>query len=260
MHGRFIKNNIKRLVFCVIIGIFLSLVFYNIVKAVPPFSPYLPGQTLDPACSPTDPNCTVLPSLTGTSTPGNISFYTGTTTLSGDTELFWDNINKRLGIGTSTPSEKLHIIGNILGIGNLTISNTITTTNFNATGLISLATTTISTQLDVPLITTLAGNLTINPAGNLIIPKPTSISGDLTVSNTVTTSQLSVTSTSALGTVISGVWQGNTISTQYGGTGQNWSTVAQGNIPYFSATGVMSTLVPGTPNQILITEEHPINT
>jgi hypothetical protein len=159
MGGKFIKNNIKRIVFSVIGGVFLSLFFYNFVKAIPPLSPYLPGETLDPNCAPGDPNCTVLPSLTGTSTPGNISFYTGTTTLSGDTELFWDNINKRLGVGTSTPSEKLHVIGNILGIGNLTISNTITTT------------------------------------------------------------QLSVTSTSTLGTVISGTWQGNIISTQYGGTG-----------------------------------------
>ncbi len=113
MDGRFIKNNIKRIVFATIGGIFFSLVVYNIVKAIPPLSPYLPGETLDPACSPGDPNCTVLPSLTGTSTPGNIGFYTGTTTLSGDSYLFWDNLNKRLGIGTSTPAEKLHVEGNL---------------------------------------------------------------------------------------------------------------------------------------------------
>ncbi|MEW6096616.1 MAG: hypothetical protein AB1567_08835 [bacterium] len=38
-----------------------------------------------------------------------------------------------------------------------------------------------------------------------------------------------------------------------GGTGQDWSAIVQGNIPYFSATGVMSPLAPGTANQILIT-------
>jgi hypothetical protein len=113
MDGRFIKNNIKRIVFSVIGGVFLILFFYNFVKAIPPLSPYLPGETLDPNCSPGDPNCTVLPSLTGTSTPGNIGFYTGTTTLSGDSYLFWDNLNKRLGIGTSTPAEKLHVEGNL---------------------------------------------------------------------------------------------------------------------------------------------------
>jgi hypothetical protein len=113
MDGRFIENNIKRIVFSVIGGVFLSLFFYNFVKAIPPLSPYLPGETLDPNCSPGYPNCTVLPSLTGTSTTGNIGFYTGTTTLSGDTQLFWDNLNKRLGIGTSTPLEKLHVEGNL---------------------------------------------------------------------------------------------------------------------------------------------------
>jgi hypothetical protein len=43
MDGRFIKNNIKRLIFATIGGVFFSLVFYNIVKAIPPLSPYLPG-------------------------------------------------------------------------------------------------------------------------------------------------------------------------------------------------------------------------
>jgi hypothetical protein len=117
MDGRFIKNNIKRIVFAVIGGVFLSLFFYNFVKAIPPLSPYLPGETLDPSCSPGDPNCTVLPSLTGTSTAGNISFYTGTTTLLGDTQLFWDNTNKRLGVGTSTPVYKLDVAGNLRVIG-----------------------------------------------------------------------------------------------------------------------------------------------
>ena len=43
--------------------------------------------------------------------------------------------------------------------------------------------------------------------------------GDLSVSGTATTTQLSVTSTSTLGTVISGIWQGDVIGTAYGGTG-----------------------------------------
>jgi len=84
---------------------------------VPPLSPYLPGETLDPNCSPGDPNCTVLPSLTGTSTPGNIAFYLNTTTLTGTSDLFWDNNSKKLGIGTTTPSEKLTVLGNLSIVG-----------------------------------------------------------------------------------------------------------------------------------------------
>jgi hypothetical protein len=107
---REIKNIIKTFILSIIFSVSISIF---IAYAIPPTSPYLPGETLDPACFPGDPNCTVLPSLTGTSTPGNIGFYIGTTTLSGDTHLFWDNVNKRLGVGTSTPLEKLHIEGNL---------------------------------------------------------------------------------------------------------------------------------------------------
>jgi len=82
--------------------------------------------------------------------------------------------NGNIGIGTETPLEKLTISGNILGTGNLTIQ-----------GLTSLATTTISTQLTVPKITSLA-DLTIDPTGNLIISKPTTISANFTVLGTST--------------------------------------------------------------------------
>jgi len=82
--------------------------------------------------------------------------------------------NGNIGIGTETPLEKLTISGNILGTGNLTIQ-----------GLTSLATTTISTQLTVPKITSLA-DLTIDPTGNLVISKPTTISANFTVLGTST--------------------------------------------------------------------------
>jgi hypothetical protein len=107
---REIKNIIKTFLLSIIFSVSISIF---IAYATPPTSPYLPGETLDPSCSPGDPNCTVLTSLTGTSTPGNIGFYKGTTTLSGDPQLFWDNVNKRLGVGTSTPLEKLHVEGNL---------------------------------------------------------------------------------------------------------------------------------------------------
>jgi len=136
---------------------------------------------------------------------------------------------------------KIDNSGNIWGTKNLTIQ-----------GETSLATTTISTQLAVPKIITSSGNLTIDPAGNLMISKSTSISGNLTVSGIATTTQLVVTSTSTLGTVISGIWQGSVISTKYGGTGNDWSNVATGSLPYFSNTGTLSTLPIGAQNTVLI--------
>ncbi len=49
--------------------------------------------------------------ITGTGTSGQVSFFNGTTTQSGDNGLFWNNTNKRLGIGTTTPSQALEVIG-----------------------------------------------------------------------------------------------------------------------------------------------------
>lgn len=47
--------------------------------------------------------------ITGTGTNGYVSFWNGTNTHSADSNFFWDNTNKRLGLGTVTPSYKLHV-------------------------------------------------------------------------------------------------------------------------------------------------------
>lgn len=47
------------------------------------------------------------------------------------------------------------------------------------------------------------------------------------------------------------VWHGAPVGVAYGGTGQNFSAVTQGKIPYFSGTGVMGVTAAGTPNQVL---------
>lgn len=54
-----------------------------------------------------------------------------------------------------------------------------------------------------------------------------------------------------LGTVASGVWNGTAVGTQYGGLGGDFSSVPVGYLPYFSATGVVSTLAPGTAGRLL---------
>ncbi|KKT54493.1 MAG: hypothetical protein UW47_C0005G0041 [Candidatus Woesebacteria bacterium GW2011_GWA1_44_23] len=56
------------------------------------------------------------------------------------------------------------------------------------------------------------------------------------------------------GTITSGTWNGTVISTTYGGTGQDWDSIAQGSLPYFSGTGTMSTLAPGTSGYVLMTQ------
>lgn len=47
--------------------------------------------------------------VTGTGTPTQVTFWSGANTLSGNSNLYWDNSNNRLGIGTSTPETGLTV-------------------------------------------------------------------------------------------------------------------------------------------------------
>jgi len=47
--------------------------------------------------------------ITGRGTSGQISYFNGSSTLAGSNNLFWDNTNGRLGIGTATPGASLDI-------------------------------------------------------------------------------------------------------------------------------------------------------
>lgn len=49
--------------------------------------------------------------VSGSGTATQVAFWSGTSTVSGDSGLYWDNVNKRLGIGTSFPSVRLHVDG-----------------------------------------------------------------------------------------------------------------------------------------------------
>ena len=67
--------------------------------------------------------------ITGTGASGQVSFWNGTSTQTGDNGLFWDNTTKSLGIGTTNPGEKLDVSG-----GNIDLDDT---TNENQYGVIS---------------------------------------------------------------------------------------------------------------------------
>jgi hypothetical protein len=50
--------------------------------------------------------------VTGTGASGRIAFFTGSTSIGGEDALFWDSTNNRLGIGTTIPTNPLHIVSN----------------------------------------------------------------------------------------------------------------------------------------------------
>jgi len=49
--------------------------------------------------------------ITGTGANGQVAFWNGTNTQTGDNGLFWDNVNKRLGVGTNAPTQALEVTG-----------------------------------------------------------------------------------------------------------------------------------------------------
>ena len=57
-----------------------------------------------------------------------------------------------------------------------------------------------------------------------------------------------------IGTITTGAWAASVIDEAYGGTGSNFSSTAQGNTLYFSGTGTISALAPGTSGYFLKTQ------
>ncbi|MER3570507.1 MAG: hypothetical protein C4348_02835, partial [Patescibacteria group bacterium] len=57
--------------------------------------------------------------VSGSGSLGQLAFWTGSNTISGDSNLYWDNVNKRLGIGTTTPAYRLDVAGDARVTGTL---------------------------------------------------------------------------------------------------------------------------------------------
>jgi len=74
--------------------------------------------------------------ITGTGVATRVAFWSGTSVLSSNTNLYWDNVNSRLGIGTATPGYKLDVNGNenISGKLNFTHPNNATQIRIGANG------------------------------------------------------------------------------------------------------------------------------
>ena len=51
--------------------------------------------------------------ITGGGVASRVAFWSGTSSLSSDVNLYWDGTNDRLGVGTSTPLVPLHVVGTL---------------------------------------------------------------------------------------------------------------------------------------------------
>ena len=61
--------------------------------------------------------------VTGSGTATRVAFWSGTTALSSDANLYWDNTNDRLGIGTTSPISSLTVLGANSAAGGITLTS-----------------------------------------------------------------------------------------------------------------------------------------
>ena len=54
---------------------------------------------------------TIAAGISGSGTAGQVTYWTGASAVSGSNNLFWDETNSRLGIGTNVPTSRLHLSG-----------------------------------------------------------------------------------------------------------------------------------------------------
>ncbi len=101
----------------------------------------------------------------GSFSGGSLLFSNGFTFAENNSKLFWDNTNYRLGIGTSSPTTTLDVLGNAKISGSLEVTGNITSTNLvpytGATGDLDLGT----NQLIAQAITTTQDLNGYNDAG-----------------------------------------------------------------------------------------------
>ena len=85
----------------------LSLLALGLIIASSVFGWVTPTQ------APPEGNIVLSPGALPSGSAGYVQFASSSTAFGGDAALFWDNTNKRLGIGTTGPSEKLDVNGTI---------------------------------------------------------------------------------------------------------------------------------------------------
>lgn len=59
--------------------------------------------------------------VTGNGVATRVAFWNGTNALSSNSNLYWDNVNSRLGVGTTAPSYKIDVVGSDILVNNARI-------------------------------------------------------------------------------------------------------------------------------------------
>lgn len=135
--------------------------------------------------------------VTGTGTATRVAFWNGSNSLSSNANLYWDNVNSRLGVGTSNPARTLHVTGEAR-ITDLTTDTPTVIVGADADG--DLGTVGLGSGLSITngtLNTVNNGTVTSVAAtggtGISVTGSPITSSGTLTITNTAPDQVVSIT-------------------------------------------------------------------
>jgi hypothetical protein len=120
--------------------------------------------------------------VTGTGTSGQVAYFNGTSSITSESNLFWNATNDRLGIGTSSPTSALTISGVATGAAIDWINRT------SVTGRTYRWVSTDAGAFAIEDITAALLRLTISSGGNLLIGTSTDTGQRLQVSGNATIS------------------------------------------------------------------------
>jgi len=165
-----------------------------------------------------------------------VAYFTGVTALSSNTNLHWDNTNSRLGIGTVSPTQAFHVVGdiNVSSGQGFRINDTATAATYLRGNGTRFVQSTIQAT-DVPVL----NQNTTGTAANITATSNTTLT---TLSNLV-----------SIGTITTGTWNASTIAVNRGGTGQ--TSYTNGQLLIGNTTGNTLTVgtLTGTSNQVTVT-------
>src|SRR3989338_4186247 len=196
-----------------------------------------------------DGSCTGCGGLSG-GTAGQVTFWSGATSVSGNTDFFWNNTSGRLGIGTSAPTQVLHVVGNGFFTGDIDVNggdldSTASTFNLSTTPTtLNLAGGSSSTGCTIDS----SGNLTC--AGNLG-GGSTGTAGFWTRNGTTLVPSTSSDTVATYGNVGVGTTNPTSKLQVEGSVALNLGSDATGDLFYRNSGGTISRLAIGSSGQTM---------